>query len=234
MNIHSEPLPVPEALARLPAVVIAPYGSLVSNSDVAQAFGVDVSTLRKWRQLGSFPHPVHTQAKRSYYKIADLILPYYKRFPGALPDPEMDAEIEAILQRGPFSARDAGNSARDNNSISRENSSAHRENDMIARESPVNAVTEIMQQFQADMLAAIAPTVTEAVRLLVEHEPESPAVIETLSAEMAAQRQQIDSQKSQIDSQQKEIERLKEQLAIEQKWRDKPLLERVMARPEKP
>lgn len=92
--IHpAEPLPVPAALASLEAIDIVPHGLLVRNRDVAKAFGTKPVTLRTWRLRGDFPAPVHTRGNVSFYRVADLMTPYYQMFPEALSGEERRRDI---------------------------------------------------------------------------------------------------------------------------------------------
>ncbi len=87
MEIYPQPPPpVPEILAALPLHDIPPLGPLALGSDVARAFRVAASTLRKWRAEGKFPQPAYRTSIASYYRVADLVAPYYHRSPGEIPD----------------------------------------------------------------------------------------------------------------------------------------------------
>ena len=207
MEITTAPIPIPPAFAPFPKIVIAPHGPLMANGDVALAFGVDASTLRKWRQNGAFPTPVHKQGNATYYKVSDLVAPYYKRFPGALPDPEFDDEM---ARAKPFSQRQA----------EREEAGAGGD---LAGASRSEGVTELLAAAEQSMLARIGETVTAAVEKLVEREPEPPRVIEAQADELKAQRQEIQRLTA-------EVAALKNALETERRWRELPFMERVMGK----
>ena len=208
MDITHSPLPVPESLARLPRIVVPPYGPLLSNSDVALAFGVQTGTLRKWRQTPGFPSTVHKQGNVTYYHIPDLLPYYYKRFPGELPDPEFEAEM---LRAKPFGQR------------TREREEAERDADQgeVGRgQGAAENMLQRQEEAQERFLLRIGETVTESVGRLVEREPEPIRVIEVQAETIAAQRQEIEGLKLRIES-------LGLELAAEKGWRDRPLLERM-------
>jgi hypothetical protein len=201
MEIQTLPLPIPNSLAKLPKTVIPPHGPLVGNTDVALVFGVTTSSLRKWRQIGRFPAPCHRESKQTYYRIADLLPWYYKRFPGELPDPELDAMISGFV---PFAERGAGAGG---GVLDAEYS--------VSSRGP-GAATMTPEQARADLVALV----TEAVAKLVEREPESPRVIEIQADAIAAQRKEIEALK-------REMEAVKIELERESKWRELPLMQRV-------
>lgn len=208
MDITHSPLPVPDSLARLPRIVVAPYGPLLSNSGVALAFGVQVGTLRKWRQTTGFAATVHRQGNVTYYQISDLLPYYYKRFPGELPDPEFDAQM---LRARPFAQ------------VTREREEAENgaeEAGASRGQGGIEGLLQRQEEAQERFLLRIGETVTESVGRLVEREPEPVRVIEVQAETIAAQRQEIVELKLRIET-------LEIDLMVEKCWRDKPLLERM-------
>jgi hypothetical protein len=201
MEIQTSPLPIPDALNKLPRTVIPPHGPLVGNTDVALVFGVTTSSIRKWRQIGRFPAPCHRESNQTYYKIADLLPWYYKRFPGELPDPELDAMISGFV---PFSER-VGETGGGGNGA-----------EYSGAGSGKAVLTMTPEQARADLVALV----TEAVAKLVEREPESHRVIEIQADAIAAQRREIEALK-------REIEAVKIELERESRWRELPLMQRV-------
>ena len=113
MDKPPEPLTVPAALAALPVHDIPPFGPLVLHTDAARALGVGASTLRKWRSEGRFPQPVYKTPIASFYRITDLIAPYYRKHPeeeaaglvvapaalSVAPRPAVTGSADAVIER---------------------------------------------------------------------------------------------------------------------------------------
>lgn len=180
--------PLPPALAALPLWDIPPFGPLALGADVARAFRVGASAVRKMRAEGRFPQPAHKTPTASYYRVADLVAPYGRKFPGLSPDlPEGRADPATDPVTDPVKGRFP----------------------------PVDA--------RAELVAAV----TEAVSRLTLREPESPAVIGALAAEMAAQRAEIEHLRAEVAGLAAELGAAREALRVESAWRDRPLLDRV-------
>lgn len=210
-------LPIPPALADLPVHDIAPFGPLVAGADVARAFQIKVSTLRTWRDRGRFPQPAHPTPTASYYRVADLVSEYYRRFPGALPDRPEDAlgRFYAVaLDRAPETAEAERGAAAD-----------------VSKAVPsrliksARAVT-LSDAFRQQQLAVFR----EAVSELLVREPEPPAVIEALAAEMTAQRRALDEKDEEIARLRAELVEARVREAEALQWRDKPVLDRLLGR----
>ena len=202
MDITTSPLPTPESFKAYKQISVAPYGRLMANGDVAMAFGVVPATLRKWRALTGFPPTVHKEGNVTFYKISDLVAPYYKRFPGELPDPE----LESIMNRlRPFA------------DVTKERQEKEDEEAPLALQAAA----------QETFLLRIGEAVTEAVGRLVEAAPDPPSVIEAQAAELTAQRRQINAQEEQINALNMQVDALKVQIEAEGRWRSLPLLDRL-------
>jgi len=175
-------LPVPDKLAALTRWDIAPFGPLVMSADVAAAFGVSPSALRKWRSEGKFPDPVYKRSTASYYRVEDLVAPFYRRFPGLLPDEPTDP-MSRFLAVAIDKNREAASS--ENDATSAENGGKPRYKGITLSES-----------LRLEMVSIV----TDAVSKLVEKEPENAGVVETLAAEIAAQRQELERRGAEIEA----------------------------------
>ena len=203
MNIQSvKSLPIPDKLAALPTVFIEPYGPLVRGSDVAAAFGVKSSTLRTWRSKGRFPEVTYPTPTVSYYRVADLVMPFYREFPGLLPD-------DPVSAMGRFLAVAMETGGGENEALSNGAEA------VAPRFEPVT----LSQALRSELVGIVS----EAVAGLVEKEPESPAVIEALASEIAVQRQEIERLRAEA--------RNAEQVAKEaSQWRSKSFWDRLLKR----
>jgi len=201
MNIHNaDLLPVPKALADLQTWPVSPWGDVVTGTDVAKAFRVTPATLRTWRKSQNV----------AYYRVADLVGEYYRRFPGELPDRPEDS-----LGRFYAVAMDAMQGTEDVEVGVSEAVSAR----VNGRVTPFS----LKDAFEMELKRVFG----EAVAELVEREPEPPAVIESLSAELAAQRSQIDEQRREIEQLRVELTEARARETEALQWRDKPLLDRL-------
>jgi len=214
MNIHNaDLLPVPKALADLQTWPVSPWGDVVTGTDVAKAFRVTPATLRTWRKRGRWPEAVNAADKSqnvAYYRVADLVGEYYRRFPGELPDRPEDS-----LGRFYAVAMDAMQGTEDVEVGVSEAVSAR----VNGRVTPFS----LKDAFEMELKRVFG----EAVAELVEREPEPPAVIESLSAELAAQRSQIDEQRREIEQLRVELTEARARETEALQWRDKPLLDRL-------
>jgi len=206
MDIFSRPdLPIPAKLAALTTWDIDPYGPLVMNADVADAFDVSNSALRKWRSAGTFPQPVFKRSTASYYRVADLVAPFYRRFPGLLPDEPVDP-LRRFLHVAIETAPPEGAE-----SESGDNGGSAAGNDVPGR---FHGVT-LEKALRNEMVSIVADAVTR----LVEREPESASVIESLAAELAAQRAEIESRGAEIGRLRGELEALRQPGKRREWWR---------------
>ncbi len=226
MRVFTEPLPIPEPLAALPRRVVVPFGSLALNRDVAAAFGVEPATLRQWRKAGRWPEATWKEGNNPYYRVSDLVPYYYDRFPNAIPDSAFgigDPADAALISDRP--AQEAVTEAD-------AEASSWRENGVTSRENAVNGRDLREAASVADMvLERISETVTAAVREMVEPAPESPAVIEVQAAVLGDQRKEIELLRAEIEALKQQAADQAAALEAERRWRERPLWERVTAKP---
>ncbi len=179
-------LPLPPALAAAPKEQHPAHGVIIRSIHVAEAFKVEHATLRQWRKIGDFPDALPRIGKASYYALdAALIGHYYRRNPGALPDPE-DSDAPLFSRR----PRDTGDQGHDALAVeAQEIESEPRHLTVKARE------TGLTQSVRTELVSVVL----DAVARMVERSPEAPAVIEALAAELVAQRNTIEQQREEIE-----------------------------------
>jgi hypothetical protein len=223
ITLPAKTLPVPARLAALETWNVEPFGPLVRHDDVAEAFRCAKSTLRKWRALGTFPEPAHKKSTLSFYRVADLVAPYYFRFPGDLPDepPDPLGRFFAVALETADNEQQEVGTPLEGMALETphpETSGNAVSYDVKGRSRPVS----LQEAFRNELTAVVRDAVGEALENQPKAVPEPPpiAVIEALSVELVSQRQEIEALKAQLI----EAETARDTAL---RWREKTLLDRL-------